>query len=185
MIWTPGIDRTPDWLAEIPISENGPKAAEFPAAATSFADQEPLIKRFLVLLDYVNNGGTLIVQYNVIYGPPLPPLGPVPDHDLSEARLGRRRARDVAEPTSPRVSQAERNHAARLRSLGAGARPLFCLGLGPVLPAGAHTIRTSRRNRAACSTPAMARAFTSSAGTPGSANSPRVSPAHTESLRIC
>jgi hypothetical protein len=28
------------------------------------------------LLDYVKNGGTLIVQYNVIYGPPLPPIGP-------------------------------------------------------------------------------------------------------------
>jgi hypothetical protein len=30
------------------------------------------------LLDYVNNGGTLIVQYNVSYGPPLPQLGPYP-----------------------------------------------------------------------------------------------------------
>jgi hypothetical protein len=30
------------------------------------------------LLDYVYNGGTLIVQYNGIYGPPLPRLGPYP-----------------------------------------------------------------------------------------------------------
>jgi hypothetical protein len=26
MIWTPGFVKTPDWLAEIPSNENGPKA---------------------------------------------------------------------------------------------------------------------------------------------------------------
>ena len=138
------------------------------------------------LLDYVNSGGTLIVQYNVNYGPLLPQLGPYP------ITISHRRVSVADAPVTlpnPQHALLHEPNQITLRDFEPGCKSAVSisprLGIRVTSRCSNHTIRTSRRSWAACSIRDMARAFTSSARTPGSANSPRVSSEPTASSRIC
>ena len=99
------------------------------------------------LMAYVERGGTLVVQYNTNnrLAPLTAPLGPCPFDDLAEARHRRDRDGDVAMPRpTPCSPTPNAIGAARLRRLGAGARPLLRRRRG---------IRTTRR-RSRCTIPA-------------------------------
>ena len=95
------------------------------------------------LLDYVKNGGTLVVQYNVADGPNpfggdttlLANIGPYPLTTGRERVTVEEAPVAVPESRQPTAAPAQRNHRARFRRLDSGARPLLRLEMGRSLSA--------------------------------------------------
>ena len=86
------------------------------------------------LLDYVNNGGTYVVQY--MSAGSLKNVGPYPITIAGGNGYrvdGGRSAGGVPPPRQPVASEAQQDRAARLRRLGAGARAAIPHGVGSAL----------------------------------------------------
>ncbi len=92
----------------------------------AYDTQKALVANNQKLLDFVSNGGTLVVQNNnSISDFNSEHLTPYPA-ELSRARVSVEEAPvQILAPDDPRVSLSEPNFAERFRRLGAGARALF------------------------------------------------------------
>ncbi len=94
------------------------------------------------LLDYVEGGGTLVVQYNVLEGGFLAGnpravdhIGPYPIR-ISRDRVSVEQAPvTLPQARSSTAVRAQSHCGKRFRRLGAGARPVLRLRVGPALPA--------------------------------------------------
>ena len=97
------------------------------------------------LLDYVKNGGTLVVQYNVLDSSLAGvKLGPYPI-TLSRERVTVEEAPvRFPNPKNPLLHTPNRDYRARLRRLGAGARALLRFEMGPALRERARIRRPGR-----------------------------------------
>ena len=120
------------------------------------------------LLDYVRNGGTLVVQYQQADFAARN-LAPFPVQ-IGLARDRRDRPREDPRAGPPGVHDAEPDHERRLRRLGAGAEPVRVHDVRPAVHSrcSRRPIPASRRRRAGRSTRRSARASTSTRRTRGS-----------------
>jgi hypothetical protein len=144
------------------------------------------------LLDYVQNGGTMIVQYNVAPGgfaggnpKLLEKIGPYPIQ-VSNDRVTVETA--PLKPTKPDLTLLEAPNRINERDYQAGSRSAAFTSRGPgtptTRPSGRPAIRARRRHKGRRSTRAMARASTFSRRCRGSANCPREFRARIASSRI-
>ena len=141
------------------------------------------------LLDYVSNGGTLVVQYNVLdYGASADApskIGPYP------IKISRERVTVEEAPvtfTDPRAAAPPPTRSPRPTST-AGCRSADSTsrtsGIRSTRRCSPRTTPGSRRTQAVSSTRATAAGCTCSRRTPGFDNCPPACPAHTAYSRIC
>ncbi len=132
------------------------------------------------LLDYVRNGGTLLVQYNTS-----PSDFNAGHYTPYPAQLSRERVTveaapvTILDPHSPVCLYPNQITHARFRWLGAGARPVLHGPVGPALhaAAGVERSRPGSRKRAACCWRSTARATTSTPAMPSSGSCHSACPA--------